>query len=95
MKKIVIFHICALPQLYVKVGKIFWIRAWPNALLKATKLGDRSNKTANTENDIESSLLQDHKSHAKVKRNTLTGNGDMSIWMKYSRVGRSTKEWEI
>ena len=33
MKKLVIFHICALPQLYVKVGpppppgKIFWIRA--------------------------------------------------------------------
>ena len=29
-KKLVIFHICALPQLYVKVGppgKIFWIRA--------------------------------------------------------------------
>ena len=32
MKKSVIFHICALPQLYVKVGapppgKFFWIRA--------------------------------------------------------------------
>ena len=31
MKKLAIFHICALPQLYVEVGpppgKIFWIRA--------------------------------------------------------------------